>query len=98
MPIDRNEVLRIARLARLRIEADEAEVLTRDLERIVAYVDSLTEVALLPDAASLTYFDHDVTREDTIAPCLHPEEALGNAPERDDAFFLVPKIVEKEAP
>jgi aspartyl-tRNA(Asn)/glutamyl-tRNA(Gln) amidotransferase subunit C len=96
MPIDPEEVRRLARLARLRIETDEAEALARDLERIVAYVDSLADVALPEDAEALTYFDSDVTRDDHAGPCLDRDEALQNAPDHDDTFFLVPKIVEKD--
>jgi len=96
MPIDPEEVRRIARLARLRIEADEADALARDLERIVAYIDSLNEVELPGDAASLTYFDRDATRDDRPGPCLDHDEALRNAPDHDGTFFLVPKIVEKD--
>jgi len=96
MPIDPGEVRRLARLARLRIEADEAEALARDLERVVGYIDSLADVALPEDADALTYFSSDVTRDDHAGPCLDHDEALANAPEHDDAFFLVPKIVEKD--
>jgi aspartyl-tRNA(Asn)/glutamyl-tRNA(Gln) amidotransferase subunit C len=96
MPIDRSEVLRVARLARLRIEPEEADLLARDLERIVAHIDSLAEVELPPDADGLTYFDADVTRPDETRPGLDAEQALRNAPETDGTFFLVPKIVEKD--
>ena len=96
MPIDLDDVLRLARLARLRIETDEADALARDLERIVAYIDSLRDVALPGDAEALTYFDSDVTRDDHAGPCLDHGEALQNAPDHDDIFFLVPKIVEKD--
>jgi aspartyl-tRNA(Asn)/glutamyl-tRNA(Gln) amidotransferase subunit C len=96
MPIDPGEVRRLARLARLRIEDDEADALTRDLERIVAFVDSLAEVELPEDAESLTYFDEDVARDDRAGPCLDHDEALQNAPDHDGTFFLVPQIVEKD--
>lgn len=96
MPIDPAEVRRVARLARLRIEADELEALAGDLERVVHYIDSLADVALPGDAEALTYFASDVTRDDHAGPCLDHEEALGNAPERDDDYFLVPKIVDTD--
>jgi len=96
MPIDPGEVLRIAKLARLRIEADEAAALAHDLERIVASIDLLREVELPDDAESLTYFDSDVHREDRAGECLPRDEALRNAPETDGDYFLVPQIVEKD--
>ena len=96
MDIDRTDVLKIAGLARLRIDPSEAEALAHDLERIVHYIDSLAEVELPDDTESLTYFDQDVHREDRVAECLPHDEALRNAPERDGDHFRVPQIVEKE--
>ena len=93
MPIDPGEVLRIAKLARLRIEGDEADALAHDLERIVASIDLLREVELPEDAEALTYFDSDVHREDRSAESLPREEALRNAPETDGERFIVPLIV-----
>lgn len=96
MPIDPGEVLRIAKLARLSIEGEEAKTLAHDLERIVAYIDQLKEVELPDDAESLTYFDSDVHREDRVGECLAQEDAVRNAPETDGERFLVPQIVDKE--
>ncbi len=96
MSIDPGEVRRLAHLARLRIADDEVDPLARDLERIVAYIDSLAAVELPEDAEALTYFDEDVTRDDRAAPGLDPGQALRNAPDHDGTFFLVPKIVEKD--
>jgi len=96
MSIDSAEVLRIARLARLRIGDDEAAALAHDLDRIVGYIDLLGEVELPADAESLTYFDTDVHREDRCAESLSREEALRNAPETDGERFIVPRIISKE--
>ena len=97
MAIEPQEVLRIARLARLEIDADEAERLAGELGRIVAHIDSLAEVELPDDADGLTYFDSDVHREDRSGECLDHEAALRNAPDTDGDYFLVPKIVDKDA-
>ena len=96
MPIDPGEVLRIAKLARIRITGDEAEALARDLERIVASMEQLNEVELPDDAESLTYFDSDVHREDRAAESLSQQDALLNAPATDGQRFLVPQILEKD--
>ncbi|MHC4953852.1 MAG: Asp-tRNA(Asn)/Glu-tRNA(Gln) amidotransferase subunit GatC [Planctomycetota bacterium] len=96
MSIDSAEVLRIAKLARLHIEPEEAKALAADLDRIVHYIDALKEVELPPDAESLTYFDTDVHREDRNGECLSRDEALRNAPETDGEYFFVPRIVGKE--
>jgi aspartyl-tRNA(Asn)/glutamyl-tRNA(Gln) amidotransferase subunit C len=95
--MDLEEVLRIAALARIRIAPEEAERLAGDLERIVAYVASLADVKLPPGAEALTYFDQDVHREDRTAAVLERDAALYNAPETDGVWFLVPRVVERDA-
>ena len=96
MAIDPAEVLRIARLARLKVEPDEATRLAKDLDRIVAHIDSLKAVRLPEGAEALTYFGKDVLRADEPRGCLAKEDGLRNAPIQDGDFFLVPKIVDKE--
>lgn len=96
MPIDAEEVRRIADLARLELPDDEAAQLAGDLERIVAHIDGLRRVEIAPEAEALTYFDTDVHREDRPGPCLAREEALASAPETDGLYFLVPRIVDRD--
>jgi aspartyl-tRNA(Asn)/glutamyl-tRNA(Gln) amidotransferase subunit C len=96
MAIDPSEVLRIARLARLKVDPDEARRLAKDLDRIVGHIDSLKSVKLPEGAEALTYFGRDVHRADESGACLAREDALRNAPMQDGDFFLVPKIVDKE--
>jgi aspartyl-tRNA(Asn)/glutamyl-tRNA(Gln) amidotransferase subunit C len=96
MPIDSSEVLRIAKLARLHIEPEEATALAADLQRIVESIDQLNEVELPANAESLTYFDSDVHREDRTVAGLSRENALLNAPDTDGERFCVPQIVDKD--
>ena len=70
MAIDPAEVLRIARLARLKVEPAEAARLAKELDRIVAHIDRLRAVELPPGAESLTYFGKDVHRADEPRPGL----------------------------
>ena len=96
MGITSDEVRRIAALARLQISDEEAAALASDLDRIVAYIDSLAEVELPDDAESLTYFDQDVHREDRTGECLDREAALRNSPHTDGVYFVVPQIVDRD--
>ena len=95
MPIDGDEVRRVARLARLEIDEAEVQRYARDLQRIVDSMEALRSLDLLEDEAADTegYFDSDVHREDRTGPCLDRDEALRNAPETDGRFFFVPRIV-----
>ena len=96
MAIDESEVRRIAALSRVRIADEECAALARDLDRVVEHIDRLADVHLPDDAESLTYFDADVHRKDRAMAGLDRADALRNAPDTDDTYFLVPKIVERD--
>jgi aspartyl-tRNA(Asn)/glutamyl-tRNA(Gln) amidotransferase subunit C len=96
MAIDPKEVRHIADLSRVNLDDDEVARLGGDLLHIVDYIDQLKTVELSADAESLTYFDADVHRKDRPGECLERDDALRNAPEEDGAYFLVPKVVERD--
>ncbi len=93
--LSREEVLHVARLARLHLTEEELERLRAQLDAILAYVDKLREL----DVEGVEPTSHavplvDVMRDDSLAPCLPQEAALANAPDRDGEFFRVPRIIE----
>ena len=93
MKIDLQEIYQVARLARLKVTAEEAERLAAQLNRILAYMDKLNELettAIEPMAHALPLTN--AFRADEVKPSLPPEEALANAPQRRDEFFTVPKV------
>ncbi len=95
--ITREEVERIAALARLSLSNDEAERMATDLDTILGYVETLAEV----DTAGIAPTSHVIPlstplREDRGGPSLDPEVALANAPEREGTAFVVPKVIEAE--
>jgi aspartyl-tRNA(Asn)/glutamyl-tRNA(Gln) amidotransferase subunit C len=93
--ITRREVEHVARLARLELTEDEKETMTRQLDSILGYMEKLNEL----DTSQVEPTSHvipmvNVMREDEVRPSLSPEDALANAPDREDAFFRVPRIIE----
>jgi aspartyl-tRNA(Asn)/glutamyl-tRNA(Gln) amidotransferase subunit C len=93
--ITRAQVEHVARLARLELTEAEKDVMTQQLDRILGYVDKLNELdtsAVEPTSHAIPM--ENVLREDEVRPSLAPDDALANAPERQDAFFKVPKIIE----
>ncbi len=95
--IDKDEVAEIALLARLRLTAGEVERLAGELSAILGYVEQLQAV----DTSGVEPMTHAVPldcplRPDTVAPSLSAEEALADAPERQDDFFVVPRIIAVE--
>ncbi len=95
--ITREEVERIAALARLSLSNDEAERMAAELDTILGYVEALAEV----DTEGIAPTSHAISlatplREDRGGPSLDPEVALANAPEREGTAFVVPKVIEAE--
>ena len=93
--IDPESVQRVAILARLRLTADEESEFTGQLDHILAYMDKLNEL----DTATVELFNHDIDnssalRDDKVTNQPNTDALLANAPDRDDTFFKVPKIIE----
>jgi aspartyl-tRNA(Asn)/glutamyl-tRNA(Gln) amidotransferase subunit C len=95
MNISRELLDKIAHLARLEIQEDEAEKLMTDMNAIVAWIDKLKEVNT-EGVEPLTSMSHELNafREDVVQQELTREEALKNAPDHDGQHFRVPKVIE----
>jgi aspartyl-tRNA(Asn)/glutamyl-tRNA(Gln) amidotransferase subunit C len=93
--ITKKDVEYVARLARLAISSDEAEKMQVQLERILGHVSQLREKNtdnVPPTAHPLDV--SNVWREDVAAPFPAINELLKNAPEREETFFKVKKVIE----
>jgi aspartyl-tRNA(Asn)/glutamyl-tRNA(Gln) amidotransferase subunit C len=89
--IDREQVLHVARLARLQLEDDEVERMAGELSQILGHVERISELDL--DGVEPTSHVVEVTsalRADEPRPCLDREVALAAAPARTEDGFLVP--------
>jgi aspartyl-tRNA(Asn)/glutamyl-tRNA(Gln) amidotransferase subunit C len=94
MSLTREDVEKVALLARLRLSDAEVTTLTDQLSHVVGYVESLGEldtenVQPLAHAIEVT----NVFRDDVVRPSLDREAALANAPHHDGACFLVPAVL-----
>jgi aspartyl-tRNA(Asn)/glutamyl-tRNA(Gln) amidotransferase subunit C len=93
--ISPEDVAHVARLARLALSEAEAERMREQLSGILAYIDKLRALeteGVEPTSHAVPLVN--VMREDEPRPCLSQDEALANAPERSDASFRVPRIIE----
>ena len=89
--ISRDEVLHVAQLARLELSDDEVAKLQEQLSDILEAVSKVSELDLTnvpPTAHPLEIAN--AWAEDEPEPCLTPDEAFANAPDRDDGFFRMP--------
>lgn len=96
--ISRDEVARIAALARITLGDDELTHLAGQIDGILDAVAVVQEAA----GADVPAMSHpleisNVTRPDLIRPSLTPEEALGGAPASEESRFRVPQILGEEA-
>ena len=95
MKITKEQVLYVARLARLDLDAESIDKFAGQIDKILAHVDSLQKVdtqGVLPTshAISLT----NAFREDEVKEPLEGELSLANAPEKEAGSFIVPKVIE----
>ncbi|MFQ5876495.1 MAG: Asp-tRNA(Asn)/Glu-tRNA(Gln) amidotransferase subunit GatC [Acidobacteriota bacterium] len=94
MPISRDEVRHIARLANLEFSDEEYERFTRQLNSILDYVAQLERL----DTDSIEPTSHldggePPLRDDRVRDSLPHEEALANAPESARGYFKVPRVI-----
>lgn len=93
--LTREDVARVAVLARLKLSDAELTALTSQLGRVLEYVNILNEVdtdGVEPMAHAVEM--QNVLRNDEIRESLPRESALANAPKTDGQSFLVPQILE----
>ena len=86
----------LAKLARLQFTSEEKEGLKKDLAQMIGFIDKLNEL----DTEGVEPLLHmsprsNVFREDLVQGSVSREEALLNAPEKNEQFFLVPKVIKK---
>ncbi|MGQ0810681.1 MAG: Asp-tRNA(Asn)/Glu-tRNA(Gln) amidotransferase subunit GatC [Nitrospiraceae bacterium] len=96
MKISKEEVERVAKLARLELTAAETEAFTQQLSSILTHVEKLKTYdtdGVEPTATVLRQVN--VFRSDESRPSLPVEKALANAPESEHNHFRVPKILEE---
>lgn len=97
MALSREQVLHVARLARLALTDEEVERFRVQLSQILDHAAKVTEVAaeeVPPTSHAMPLVN--VFRDDVVEPCLPPEKALSTAPETEQGRFKVPRIIEEE--
>ena len=96
MKITKEDVIQTADLARLEINEEELERFSEQLGHILEYIEGLNEL----DTTDIEPTSHVLElstplREDVVKQIITSEEALRNAPESEDDFFVVPKVIEE---
>ena len=94
MTISRQDVEKVSLLARLLLSDGELDRMTVQMGRVLEYMDLLSEV----DTQGVEPMAHavevvDVCRADVARPSLDRDDALANAPNRDDECYRVPAVL-----
>jgi aspartyl-tRNA(Asn)/glutamyl-tRNA(Gln) amidotransferase subunit C len=95
--IDKSQVKKVAKLARLDLSDAEIEEFAGQLNAIIDYVERMNQLntdGVEPLAHCLPV--SNVFRDDNVKESLGTEKTLANAPEQDGQFFKVPKILEEQ--
>lgn len=95
MPLSKDTIKHVSGLARVKLEAGELDELSKQLQDIIRFIDTLKKI----DVKDISPTSHilpinTVLREDTPGESLPVDKALGNAPHREGHFFGVPKVIE----
>jgi aspartyl-tRNA(Asn)/glutamyl-tRNA(Gln) amidotransferase subunit C len=92
--IDREQVRKVALLARLELTPEEEEQFTTQMGSIFDYIQQLNELDVSNVAPTTRAIDvSNVTRKDELQPYSEREAILSSAPEQEGEFFKVPKIL-----
>lgn len=95
MKISKEQVLHVAKLARLNLTDSKAEKLSLDMESIIGFADKLNELdteGVVPTAHAIPV--SNAFREDEVVPSYDNALIIQNAPHAEDGCFVVPRVVE----
>jgi len=95
MFITRETVEHIANLARLGLKEEEIELYTKQLQKILEYVEKLNELDTENVPPTFNVIGKvNALRKDELKPSLDRELLLKNAPKEEQNHFWVPKVIE----
>jgi aspartyl-tRNA(Asn)/glutamyl-tRNA(Gln) amidotransferase subunit C len=97
MSITREQVLHVARLARLALSDDEVDRFAQQLSAILAHAEQVTALATedVPPTSHAIPLEN-VFRPDQVEESLPHDKAISTAPEREQGRFKVPRIIEEQ--
>ena len=95
MAVDKDTVRRIAKLARIALEEERVAPMMAELNGILAWVAQLEEVKVEDVSPMTSVVEQKLKmREDRVTDGGYADALMKNAPQADDHFFVVPKVVE----
>ena len=95
MKIDKESLKKIAHLARLQIKPEEETTLLSSMDSVLSWMEQLNEIDT-EGVEPLTHIldEAKIWRQDISNNTLSREEALSNAPSKNDTYIMVPTVIE----
>ncbi len=95
MSIDKNQVKKVAKLSRISLDDKKLESLSKDLDSILNFVEQLNKLDTKKTEPLTSIVDKTLEpRNDKINDGKIKDQILKNSPDKNDEFFIVPKVVE----
>ena len=95
MSIDKNTVKHISKLARISLDENKVESLSKDLTSIMKYIENLNKLNTDKTAPLTSIINASLkSRKDEVKDGKIRDQILKNSPEKNEEFFVVPKVIE----
>ena len=95
MPIDKNQVKKVAKLSRISLDGNKIDSLSKDLDSILTFVEKLNELDTKEIKTLKSIADKTLeARNDIVDDGKIKNDILKNSPEKNEDFFIVPKVIE----
>ena len=95
MSIDKDTVKHISKLARISLDEKNADTLSKDLTSIMKFIESLNKINTDKTAPLTSIINASLkSRKDEVKDGKIRDQILKNSPEKNDEFFVVPKVIE----
>ena len=95
MSIDKDTVKHISKLARISLDENNVESLSKDLTSIMKFIENLNELNTEKTAPLTSIINASLkSRKDEVKDGKIRDQILKNSPEKNDEFFVVPKVIE----
>ena len=95
MSIDKNTVKHISKLARISLDEKNVDSLSKDLTAIMKFIENLNKLNTDKTAPLTSIINASLkSRKDEVKDGKIRDQILKNSPEKNDEFFVVPKVIE----
>jgi len=95
MSIDKENIIHTAKLARISLDENKVESLSKDLSNIFSFIEKLNKIDTDKVNPLTSILDQSLrTREDEVTDGGIRDKILENSPNKNEEFFIVPKVIE----